>query len=57
MIALNKCLQINRVREKSGRHAGTNVTVFRVTLQIAISRLDGKFMGTVSSEKLRGGEV
>lgn len=49
-----KCLQINKVRERSSRHAGTNVTVFRVVLQIAISRLDKKFMGTVSSEKLGG---
>lgn len=53
MIVLSKCLQINRVREKAGRHAGTNVTVFRVS----ISRLDKKSMGTVSSEKLGEGEV
>jgi len=44
MIALNKCLQINRVREKAGRGAGTNVTVFRVMLQIDVSRLDKTFM-------------
>lgn len=50
MSAVNKCLPINRVREKSSRHAGKNVTVFREMLQIAISRLDKKSMGMVSSE-------
>lgn len=48
MIAVNKWLQIDGVREKSGRHAGTNVTVFRVMLQIAPSRLDKKSSQTAS---------
>lgn len=55
MVTLKKCLQINKVREKPGRHAGTNDPVFRVMLQIAINRLAKKFIGIVSSEKLGGG--
>lgn len=52
---MKKCLQINRVRDKPGRHAGTNDPVFRVMLQIDINRLVKKFIEIVSSEKLRGG--
>lgn len=48
-------MQINRVREKPGRHVGTSYPVFRIMLQIAINRLAKKFIGIVSSEKLRGG--
>lgn len=56
MVALKKCFQINRVREKPGRHTGTNDPVFRVMLQIAIKKLANKFIEIVSFEKLRGGE-
>lgn len=55
VVALKKCLQINRVREKSGRHAGTNDPVFRVMLQITINGLAKEFIAVVSSEKLGGG--
>lgn len=45
------------MREKSGRHAGTNTAAVRVMLQIATSRLDKKSVNSVIKILGRGSVV